>query len=505
MSLVKKLAGETAIYGLSSILSRIVHYIVFTVYLTKRAFADELDNFGVYTEMYAYAAFLLILFTYRMETAYFRFGSKKASEPTVFSTAMLSIINTSVLFVVLLILFRNPIASGLLDYPDKSLYVIYFALIIGFDALAAIPFAKLRLDNRPIKFAVIKTANIVLTLLLVFFFLEVCPFLIDQGYTWFENVYQYDFRLDLVFISNLIASGLVLIFLLPEVLNIKFDFSWITWKKMMLYSLPLIVVGLAGVLNQSSAPTLLKYLLPHSLEENKEWMGIYGAAAKIAILMNLFTQAFNYAAEPFFFKQASKKDAKKVYADVAQAFALFASLIFLGILLYLDIVKVLVGRNYWVGLYVVPILLLSYWCLGIYYNFSIWYKVTDKTTVGALISLAGSIITFGLAFLLIKPFGIIGVAWGTLACYGTMATLGYLTGQRFYKILYPIGKMLSYILSALVVYFISEWIKPFLDHAYLRLGVNTMLLILYIALFYYLDKPKILAWMGRKANTKGGL
>ena len=497
MSLVKQLAGETAIYGLSSILSRIVHYIVFTVYLTKRAFAEELDIFGVYTEMYAYAAFLLILFTYRMETAYFRFGSKNENEPLVFSTAMLSIISTSILLVFALILFRDPIATVLLDYPDKRMYVNYFAMIIGFDALASIPFAKLRLDNRPLRFAAIKIANIVFTLLLVFFFLEGCPFLIDHGYTWFENVYQYDFRLDLVFISNLISSGLVLLLLLPETFKIKFDFSWITWKKMMTYSFPLIIVGLAGVLNQSSAPTLLKYLLPHSLEINKEWMGIYGAAAKIALLMNLFTQAFNYAAEPFFFKQYSKKDAKKVYADVAQAFALFASLIFLGILLYMDIVKVLVGRNYWVGLYIVPILLLSYWCLGLYYNFSIWYKVTDRTKMGALISIAGSVITFVIAFLFIRPFGIIGVAWGTLACYGTMAVLGYLTGQRFYKINYPIGKMLSYIGVAVILYLVSEWIKPLFGHSLLRISINTLLLFIYLGLFYYLDKSKILAWMGR--------
>ncbi|MDH3650956.1 MAG: oligosaccharide flippase family protein [Saprospiraceae bacterium] len=496
MSFVKQLAGETAIYGISYILSRILHYVVFTVYLTNRVFATEPALYGIYTDMYAYAAMLLILFTYRMETAYFRFGNQEDKEGSAFSTASTSILVSTIFLVLLLLLSKVPIAE-VLQYPNQSQYVTYFALIIGLDALAAIPFAQLRLKNKPYRFAFIKILNVVITLLLVMFFLELCPWLIGKGYTSLSTIYSPERRLDLVFISNLIASACVLFLLLPEMKSTRFRFSMVLWKKMIHYVIPLIIVGAAGVFNQSFAVPLLKYLLPGTSIENLGEAGLYSAAAKLAILMNLFTQSFNYAAEPFFFKQAARADAKKTYADVAQAFTLSASIVFLFILLYMDLVQMLIGTHYREGIFViVPILLLAYFFLGIYYNFSIWYKITDKTSYGAFISLGGAAITLVVAFAFIGSLGKIAMAWAALACYFFMAVAGYITGKSHYPIPYRLGKMAAYILFAVIIYYLSIWCRHSTTSAVVRLAFNTALMLIYIVIIYYWDRKSIRSWIG---------
>ncbi|MDH3245517.1 MAG: polysaccharide biosynthesis protein [Saprospiraceae bacterium] len=496
MSLVKQLAGETAIYGISSILSRVLHYVVFTVYLTNRVFATEPALYGIYIDMYAYAAMLLILFTYRMETAYFRFGSEEGKEKVAFSTSSISIFFSTIFLVILLLFARAPIAD-MLKYPGQTQFVTYFALIIGLDALAAIPFAQLRLKNRPYRFAFIKVFNVVLTLLLVFFFLELCPWLIDRGYTSLRSIYSHDRRLDLVFISNLIASAGVLFLLLPQLKGIQLKLSARLWRKMIIYAVPLIIVGLAGVFNQSFAVPLLKYLLPGTSIENLEEAGLYGAAAKLAILMNLFTQAFNYAAEPFFFKQAKKSAARQTYAEVAQAFTLAGSLVFLMILLYMDVVQLLIGINYRESIYsIVPVLLLAYILLGIYYNISIWYKITDKTSYGAFISIGGTLVTIITALLLIGPLGKVALAWSALACYSFMVLAGYLTGRIHYPIPYRLQQMMTYILLAVLVFLVSIGVRQQFDGLLLRLMINTLLLIVFCGVVYYLDKESIRRWLG---------
>ena len=491
MSLVKQLAGETAIYGVSNILGRILHFVVFTMYLT-REFSDR-ALFGIYQELYSYAAFLLILFTYRFETTYFRFGSKKASENDVFTTAAGSILLTSVLFVSTLIILRDDIAN-LLQYPDRGRYVVYFAIIIGLDALAAIPFARLRLKNRPLRFAFIKILNILFTLFLVLFFLEGCPWLIKHEFSFFEKVYSFDNRLDLVFISNLIASAMVLLLLFPEILKVRLRINLELWKRMLIYAMPLIIVGLAGVFNQYVAVPILKYLLPGSLEENLSTGGLYGAVAKLAIIMNLFTQAFNYAAEPFFFKQSDQKNASKTYADVAQAFALVASIAYLMIILYLDLFKLILGPNYREGMHIVPILLLANWCLGMYYNFSIWYKIKDKTHIGALISIGGVVITLIIALVMIPRVGYEAMAWATLGCYAFMASAGYLIGRLYFPVPYPMVKIGLYIISAIGLTLVSSWMGKFWSNSLGLLGLNTILLLSYLLMWYKLDKKSIMGW-----------
>ncbi len=350
-----------------------------------------------------------------------------------------------------MLIFRDSLAS-LLEYANQGIYIIYMLLIIAFDALAAIPFARLRLQKRPYRFAFIKVVNVVMTVLLVVFFLEVCPYLIDHGFPFFTKIYQPENKLDLVIIANVISSGFVLVLLLPLVLQEGLSFDPALLRKMLLYLLPLIIVGVAGVFNQSFAVPFLKYLLPGSNTENLEAAAIFAAAAKLAILMNLFTQAFNYAAEPFFFSKSRDQDVKETYADVAQAFSLVACVAMLIIALYLDIFKVILAPSYRSGLYIVPVLLLAYWFLGLYYNFSIWYKIEDKTYMGAIISCVGVIITLTIAILLIPDYGMIAMAWAALACYGFMAIASYLTGQRYYPVNYPIGRIILYLILTVMTY-----------------------------------------------------
>jgi len=483
-SVLKKLAGETAIYGVSSILSRLLNYVILTPYLTRAFVTGE---YGVVSDMYTYAGLLMVFFTYRMETTFFRFGSgSKEQMDKTFSTASWSLLVSSSVFVSILLLSSQFLANQL-KYPEHVDYVILFTFIIAFDALSAIPFARLRLENRPIRFAILKTLSIVINLIFIFFFLEGCPMLIENGVEWAAKLYDPDNRISFVFLSNLLASGLVFIFLLPMFRKLKFEFDAALWKKMLRYAMPLVVVGFAGVINQLISMPLMKYLLPGDLESKLSEIGIYGGCYKIAILMSLFTQAFNYAAEPFFFRNAKEKNAKETYAQVSQAFALVGSLAFLGIMLYLDVVKYFLDDPYHVGLGVVPLLLLAFFGLGMYYNFSIWFKLTDRTKYGAYISLGGVAVTLTLNFLLIPKIGYMGAGWAALACYAFMATVSYLIGQKYYPIAYPVGKILGYIGSAILVYYLSQMIDLSGSHLAIRLLVSTGFLLVWLGGIYLVE------------------
>jgi O-antigen/teichoic acid export membrane protein len=314
------------------------------------------------------------------------------------------------------------------------------------------------------------------------------PWLIRSGNEWASSIYREENRLLYVFLSNLIASGCVWLLLLPKYFQVNWKWSKALWKKMISYALPLILVGIAGVINQSSYITFQKYILPNSLTENLSEGGIYAAAAKLAILMNLFTIAFNYAAEPFFFQHSERSDNKQIYAQVARAFSAVGSIMFVGILLYLDLVQLILGKSFRSGLDVVPILMVAYFMLGIYYNFSIWYKIKDKTHLGALISLGGAVITIVLNILLIQRMEVIGSAWAALACYFFMVAVCYLWGRKYFPVPYPIGRMILHIGMAVGVYLISEWIRPlFGGHIIQVLLVNTVLVITYIGIIWKLE------------------
>jgi O-antigen/teichoic acid export membrane protein len=488
MSLLKKLAGETAIYGTSSILSRLLNFVILTPLLTREF---EEGGYGIVSDLYAWAALLMVLFTYRMETTFFRFGNRKEDLERSYATASFSLIASTSVFLTLFWVLAPEIAAWL-QYPDHPEYVRWFALIIAFDTLAAIPFARLRLENRPIYFAVVKTLNIVVNIAFVYFFFRVCPWLSERGYEWAAALFREEYKVGYVVISNLIASTSVLLLLIPEYRKLRWQFDGVLWRRMMRYAAPLIIVGIAGVINQLVGIPMLKRFASDDLSYNLAMAGTYGAAAKLAVLMNLFTQAFNYAAEPFFFRHSEREDKATVYAQVGQGFALVGSLAFLGIMLYMDIVKYYLGEDLRGGIGVVPLLLLAYLMLGLYYNFSIWYKLADRTGIGGYIAVGGSIITISLNYWLIPQQEYMAPGWAALACYTFMAGVSYWTGQRYYPIHYPIGRMLTYILVAVGLYGVSLYAAAALQPAFWAgLALNTVFMLLYLSFLALLEREQL--------------
>lgn len=485
MSLIKKLAGETAIYGLSSIIGRFANYLLVPLYTN----IFDKAPYGIVSELYAYVGFLMVIFTYRMETGFFRFGTPKADRDKAFSTTSIAILLTTPLFAGLLIGFSQPIADWL-QYPDNANYVIWFALVLAFDALAAVPFARLRLDNKPIRFAAIKLTNIGINIGSNLFFLLLCPYLSHKGFSWVDNIYNENLGIGYIFISNLLASIVTILLLAPTYFKIKLQFDKKLMRKILAYSMPLVIVGFASVINELLDRTLLKWLLPGTLDENMAELGVYSACYKLAMLMTLFTQAFNYAAEPFFFSNADRKDAKKTYAQVAQVFTIVGALGFLGITLYIDIFKHFIGSEFRDGLVIVPILLMANLALGLYYNFAIWYKLKDKTNIGALIAIGGALITLVLNIWWIPKIGYVGSAWATLICYASMAAAAYLVGRKYYPVPYPILKIMLYIVLALVVYQVSMVVQSSfaIGAGTLSLyAVNTVLLLAFISIIFRMD------------------
>ena len=482
MSLFKRLAGETMIYGMSYILPRILHYIIFTFYLTYKFAAQE--DYGIYLELYAYAAILLVFYKYGMETSFFRFATGKEGElDKSFSAASLSIIWSSLLFTGLLVILARDIA-GWLHYPDKVVYVYWFAAIIGIDAVTAIPFARYRLENRPLRFALYKIFNTLFTVILVVFFLDVYPWLLEEGWGGWLGFYDPARQLDYVFISNLIASAAVLLLLIPQFAKIRIRLDFIFWRKMIWYGLPLTLVAASGVINQSFSVPIIKYIYGSSIQENLVAAGIYGAAAKLALIMNLFTIAFNYAAEPFFFSSSDRQDSPEIYAVTARAFALFGSIFFVGVLLYKDVIVLLLGPNYRADTYVLPILLMSYIFLGLYYNISIWYKLKDKTHIGAIISIGGAVITLLVNFFFIPKIGTIAAAWASFVCYASMMVAGYYVGKRFFPIPYEVGRISYYILLSLGIYWINLIARQYWPNHAVILIFNTFLFALYFFILF---------------------
>ncbi len=490
MSILKKLAGETVIYGFSNIASRLINFLLVPYY--TRVLVDTGD-YGIVNVMYGYVGLLLVFFTYRMETGFFRFGSKKEEREKAYSTVMTSLFTTTPILVTLLILFSSPIASWI-NYPDHVRYVIWFALIIGMDALTRVPLAKIRLDSRPYRFLLIQMTNIFVNVGANLFFINGCPWLLEQGHDWVSHIYNPDKLVDYVFISNLIASAVMLIMLLPEITSVKRMFDWNLYRKIWNYVWPLVFVGIAAIINETLDRPLLEWLLDGTQEENQKTVGIYSANYKLAMLMTIITQGFNYAAEPFFFKNVDREDMKSLYGTVGQAFAFIGSFAFLGIMLYLDLALGILGENYKQGGQdIIPIILMANLCLGLYYNFSIWFKLSDKTIMGLYIAIIGAGITLGMNFTLIPQIGYIAAAWATLVCYSVMAILAYLLGRKYYPIHYPIGRILTYIVLALGAYSISSYINSnFGIPENMTLAVNTVILIVFTGSMYLMEKDNLI-------------
>lgn len=468
MNPFRKLAGQTAIYGIPSILVRFLNYLLVPLYTYGLLTQQE---YGVVNLFYSYTALLMVILTYGMETAFFRFSETESEKSTVYSTGLISLLVSSLLFLALAMIFPRTIA-GWIAYPQFPQYVVWFAWIMALDAITAIPYARLRALNRPVWFATVKSVNMAVNILFNLFFLLLCPYLKKHAPDSFietvvDLVYRSDWTIEYIFISNLLASIVTLILLLPQVSGLKWRFDPGLWKRMLVYSLPLMVAGMAGIVNETVDRILLRYLLPGTPAEAEAQVGVYSACYKIAVLMVLFIQAYRFAAEPFFFSQMKNQDARVVYARVMDYFIISVTTIFLVTMLFLDTVFIrLTGPEFRSARAVIPVLMVAKMFLGIYYNLSIWFKLTGKTLWGAFITLAGAAVTIGLNFLLIplsQDFiihGYLGSAYATLACYALMMVLGYLTGQRYYPIRYNLKKFFGYTGLALALFFLNEWLNP---------------------------------------------
>ena len=487
MNPLKKLAGQTAVYGLSSILGRILGYLLVPIYTRVLAEAP----YGSVVELYSYIALLLVILTYGMETAFFRFSESSGTPNKVFGSAFLSILTTSAVFIFLLSFFYQPIAN-LIGYTNKSEYIIYLGLILFFDSINTIPFAKLRADNRAKRFVAVRLTGIFVNIGLNLILILLIPYLLktipSAGFHSFINsFYDEANKVDYILVSNVISSGLMTLMFLPDLIKIKLEFDKAIWKKLMIYALPLLVFGLAGVLNEVLDRILLKYLLPKDIAMAQ--VGIYGAVYKVSILMTIFIQAYRYAAEPFFFAHEKHKDAKEMYAGMMNYFVIITSLIFLGTMLYMDIIIHFIGERFRSGAPVIPILLMANLFLGIYYNLSVWYKLTNKTKWGAYISIVGAIITISLNVYWIPRIGYTGSAWATFYCYGSMMVLSLLIGRKYYPIPYKIGRILMYLLLSVGIYFLSLQIPA--SSLSIRLSINTILLLAYLSFIFFMERKNI--------------
>jgi O-antigen/teichoic acid export membrane protein len=436
-------------------------------------------EYGVVTELYAFVGFFTVLFTYGMETTFFRYTEKSEKPHEVFGTAFLSILFTTIIFSGVIILSSTPIASYF-NNEAHSEYILWFALVLGLDALTAIPFAQLRRENKAMNFALVKLTNIGINIGLNLFFLVLCPIFLANDNTWVNNIYNAEIGVGYVFIANLAASGITLLLLFPQIIKQQLQFNFLLWKEMMAYALPLLVVGFAGIINEMLDRILLRKLLPYSEIENLRLLGIYGANYKLSILISLFTQAYRYAAEPVFFAQANKENAKLLYADMMLYFVLAQCVFFLGIMLHLDYLKYFIGAAYWEGLSIVSVLLLANIALGVYYNLSVWYKLTDKTNLGAYIALFGAAITIAFNVLLIPTLGYMGSAWATLICYVAMVLVSWYYGEKYFPVNYNWKKMGLWLAAAIGLFSISNAISFASENLLLNQIANTVFFVGYI-------------------------
>ena len=463
--LVKKLAQQTAIYGVSSILARFLNYAL--VPIQTRVFLPS--AFGVVTQFYAYAAFLNIIFTYGMETAFFRFSTTRENKKEVYDTGMASLLISSFLFSALLILFQSPIAK-LMQFEAHPEFVTILAITLALDAIVTVPFAHLRQENRPIRFATYKILNIGTNVFFNIFFLIICPWILNNEsmkslHGVISLVYHESFGVGYIFVAGLIASIVTAIALAKYFYIKNWQVHSALWKEMLRYAWPLIIVGAAGMGNEMLSRILLTRRWNGSYDEAIFALGVFGACYKMSLLMTLFVQAYRMAAEPFFFGESKKANPQLTYARTMNFFVIFCCFIFLLVTLNMDLFKkIFMGKEYYEGVRVVPVLLLANFFLGIYYNLTIWYKLTDKNFAGSLIAIGGVILTFVLNWIWIPLYGYYGSSWVTFICYGAMMLVSYFLGQKYYPVPYDIRRFFIYIGFAVFLYFIDLKLISMLNH-----------------------------------------
>ncbi len=438
---------------------------------------------------------MIVLTTYGMETTFFRFSEKAGADKNkVYSTAMLSIFGSTLLFTLLsTLLFPNIVEA--LRYGDHPQFIMYVIVILTMDTLGAIPLAKLRAENKAFRFVFIRLSLIAVNVLTNLYFFMYCPWAIENhgmGIEWIESWYVSDLKVIYIFICNTIALAVMLLLLLPEFLSIKLSFDTKLWKKMMLFGIPLMVSGLAGIANELMDRQFLKYLLPENIALAQ--VGIYGAVYKLSIFLVLFNQAFRYAAEPFFFSTQKEDNAKETYAIVLRYFVFVMVIGLVFIWAYIDIFKHFIDEKFWEGLHILPILLIANIMLGINLNISIWYKLIDKTQFGIIVTGIGLIFTIALNVYLIPKIGYEGAAWATLVSYSAMTLSSYLFGQRHYKVNYPVGRILIYLSLGVVSILLCNY---FSDSNFIA---QTLIFIGFVLSLGLLEKKQLIALKQRVAK-----
>lgn len=469
MSEMKSLAKDTAIYGLSSIIGKFLNYLLVPLYTYVLA---RTDDYGIVTNLYAWTALLLVLLTYGMETGFFRFANRDDYDaPSVYKTAYWTLFSTSALFALLCVIFQQPIANAL-NYPDHSEFIALMAVTVAIDAFACIPFAYLRYKKRPIVFASLKLLFVILNIAFNLLFLVVLK----------KNEVFY------VFLSNILATSIQTLCLLPFCLPRGGQFSWPTLREMLRYSLPLLILGVAGIMNQTLDRILFPYLYPH--EDAQAQLGIYGACFKVAMVMMMFTQAFRYAYEPFVFAKHKDRQSVEAYADAMKYYIIFSYLILLGVIFYLDIFRYIVSSAYWDGLKIVPVVLWTYVFQGIYFNLSFWYKLTDETKWGAYFSLIGLVITFVLQVVGVPRIGYWASCGSSLVCYFCIMILSYFIGQKKAPIPYDlkrIGQYTALTIGLLAVYYALR--LYYISNMWVLMAIGTVLIAIYLFVLTRKDFP----------------
>lgn len=490
---MKILAKETAIYGVSSIVGKFLNWLLVPLYTYV---LQQQSDYGIVTNLYAWTALLLVILTYGMETGFFRFANKAEENPkTVYTTSLIALFTTSLLFAVACVVWRMPIANAL-GYPTHSEFIALLGIVVAMDAFASIPFAYLRYKKRPLQFAALKLLFVFLNIILNLFFLVLCPKI--QDWAIISSWYNPDYGVGYVFVANILATGIQTLCLLPAIVegfknehglptsDSRRLFSGDLLKRMLRYSLPLLVLGVCGIMNQ----TLDRILFPFFYDgaDAQAQLGIYGACFKVAMVMMMFTQAFRYAYEPFVFAKHKDRESVEAYADAMKYYIIFSYMILLGMIFYLDLLKFIIAPSYWEGLKIVPVVLWTYIFQGVYFNLSFWYKLTDKTQWGAYFSIIGVVITFALQAIFVPRIGYMASAASSTVCFFILMLFSYFVGRKHLEIPYDLRRIGIYtgiVVAILAGYYglaqllsMNEWTK---------MGLGTILFITYSVLFYRLD------------------
>ena len=483
MSKLKSLAKDTAIYGLSSIVGRFLNYLLVPLYTAKMTV--ESGNYGIVTNMYAWTAVLLVLLTFGFETTFFRFASKENSDvKKVFSMSMQVIGVLCGVFLLAVFVFLPDIA-GNLGYSENPEFIGMMAVVVALDALQSIPFGLLRYQKRPIKFASLKLLFIGLNIAMNIFAFVILPELATVYPDTFGSMYDPNNQAFYVFFINLICTSLITLFFIPELKMFRFTADRQMLKSMMNYSWPLLILGVAGILNLHADKIIYTYLVPG--QQGIEELGVYGACVKVAAIMAMLMQAFRYAYEPFVFGNSKEKDSKELYAKAMKYFIVIALIAFLVVVFYMDIMRYIISPSYWDGLAVVPIVMAAEIFMGIYFNLSFWYKLNDETYWGAIFSFIGCAILFAVNFIFVPRYGYMACAWASFAGYFTAMLLSYIVGQKRNAIGYDMKSIIKYIVLFAAVYGISI-LNP-IENSIARMACNTVLLIVYVGYFIKKDLP----------------